>query len=134
MNFEGFKDLIQRVGMEWYAKAKREITDIEAVDAYLAVNPFSAQQTSDNEDAYEKLMDCRMKLYVSELFLIFFGKSKLSETKIVKPQRFHDFFFTIKKFPNFSREIKSVNNKKAQNRNVFTIFFRIKNSQFILEK
>lgn len=65
MNFEGFKDLIQRVGTEWYAKAKREITDIDAVDAYLAVNPFSAEQTADNEDAYEKLMDCRMKLYVS---------------------------------------------------------------------
>ena len=93
MNFEGFKDLIQRVGMEWYAKAKKEITDIEAVDAYLAVNPFSAQQTSDNEDAYEKLMDCRMKLFVSEFFPIFFGKLKLSETKIVNLQRFHNFFY-----------------------------------------
>ena len=89
--------------MEWYAKAKREITDIEAVDAYLAVNPFSAQQTSDNEDAYEKLMDCRMKLYVSELFLIFFGKSKLSETKIVKP---HDFFYH-QKIPQFCQQQKT---------------------------
>ena len=101
--------------MEWYAKAKKEITDIEAVDAYLAVNPFSAQQTSDNEDAYEKLMDCRMKLYVSELFLIFFGKSKLSETKIVKPQRFHDFFFYHKKIPQFfSRNQKCQQQKSAK--------------------
>ena len=72
MNFEGFKDLIQRVATSWYAAAKRDITDIEAVDAYLALNPFTAQQTSDNEEAYEKLMDCRMKLYVSSEHFHFF--------------------------------------------------------------
>jgi hypothetical protein len=65
MNFEGFKDLIQRVAVQWYALAKKEILDMDAVDKYLAVNPFSASQTTDNEEAYERLMDCRCKLLVS---------------------------------------------------------------------
>lgn len=65
MNFEGFKDLIQRVAIQWYSLARKEITDIEAVDAYLSINPFTAEQTSDNEEAYERLMDVRCKLYVS---------------------------------------------------------------------
>lgn len=65
MNFEGFKDLIQRVAIAWYSSARKEITDIEAVDAYLSKNPFTAEQTHDNEEAYERLMDCRCKLYVS---------------------------------------------------------------------
>jgi len=63
MNFEGFKDLISRVAMQWYGNAKKEILDFEAVDAYLEKNPFTAEQTSDNEEAYEKLMDVRCKLY-----------------------------------------------------------------------
>ena len=66
MNFEGFKDLISRVAMQWYGNAKKEILDFEAVDAYLEKNPFTAEQTSDNEEAYEKLMDVRCKLYVSK--------------------------------------------------------------------
>ena len=37
---------------------------MDAVDAYLAKNPFTAEQTADNEIAYEKLMDVRCKLYV----------------------------------------------------------------------
>ena len=65
MNFEGFKDLIQRVAIAWYAQAKKEITDMDAVNSYLAKNPFTAEQTSDNEEAYERLMDVRCKLYVS---------------------------------------------------------------------
>ena len=69
MNFEGFKDLIQRVAIKWYSQSKREITDLEAVDSYLAVNPFTAQQTHDNEEAYERLMDVRMKLFVSKIAL-----------------------------------------------------------------
>lgn len=65
MNFEGFKDLIQRVAMQWYSAAKKEIPDMDAIDAYLSINPFTAEQTHDNEEAYERLMDIRMKLYVS---------------------------------------------------------------------
>lgn len=65
MNFEGFRDLIQRVAIQWYSAAKKEIADMDAVDAYLAINPFTAEQTSDNEEAYERLMDVRCKLYVS---------------------------------------------------------------------
>ena len=72
MNFEGFKDLISRVAMQWYGNAKKEILDFEAVDAYLEKNPFTAEQTSDNEEAYEKLMDVRCKLYVSYFHGIFF--------------------------------------------------------------
>ena len=68
MNFEGFKDLISRVAIQWYGNAKKEILDFEAVDAYLEKNPFSAEQTADNEEAYEKLMDVRCKLYVSYYF------------------------------------------------------------------
>ena len=41
MNFEGFKDLISRVAMQWYGNAKKEILDFEAVDAYLEKNPFT---------------------------------------------------------------------------------------------
>merc|ERR1712209_385893 len=33
------------------------------VDNYLSESPFRAKQTKENELAYEKLMDCRMKLY-----------------------------------------------------------------------
>ena len=76
MNFEGFKDLISRVAMQWYGNAKKEILDFEAVDAYLEKNPFTAEQTSDNEEAYEKLMDVRCKLYVSYFHGIFFYSKK----------------------------------------------------------
>ena len=41
-------------------------------------------------------------------FQIFLGKSKLSTTKKCKTATFSRMFFTIKKFPNFSREIKAV--------------------------
>ena len=65
MNFEGFKDLIQRVAIQWYALAKKEIIDFEGVEAYLAKNPFTAEETASNSEAYERLMDSRCKLYVS---------------------------------------------------------------------
>ncbi len=65
MNFEGFKDLIQRVAVQWYALAKKEIVDMDAVNNYLSKNPFTADQTAENEEAYERLMDARCKLYVS---------------------------------------------------------------------
>ena len=77
MNFEGFKDLISRVAMQWYGNAKKEILDFEAVDAYLEKNPFTAEQTSDNEEAYEKLMDVRCKLYVSYFHGIFFIQKRI---------------------------------------------------------
>ncbi len=78
MNFEGFKDLIQRVAIQWYSMAKKEVPDMEAVDAYLAKNPFTAEQNSDNEEAYERLMDARCKLYVSVdyLFSFLFSRQK----------------------------------------------------------
>jgi len=64
LNFEGFRDLIQRVGVQWYAQAKKEYkSEFGAIDAYLAKNPFTAEQTTDNEGAYEKLMDIRMKMF-----------------------------------------------------------------------
>ena len=65
MNFEGFKDLIQRVAIQWYALAKKEIIEFEAVEAYLAKNPFTAEETASNSEAYERLMASRCKLYVS---------------------------------------------------------------------
>jgi len=64
LNFEGFRDLIQRVAVQWYALAKKEFgADMAVVDAYLAKNPFTAEQSSENEAAYEKLMDIRCKLF-----------------------------------------------------------------------
>lgn len=63
MNFEGFQDLIRRVATEWYKLAKKDIIEMEMVDAYLEENPFTAKQTPENEIAYERLMDVRMKLY-----------------------------------------------------------------------
>ena len=69
LNFEGFRDLIQRVAVQWYALAKKELgpnsAEMASIDAYLANNPFTASQTTDNETAYEKLMDTRCKLFVS---------------------------------------------------------------------
>ena len=65
MNFEGFKDLIQRVAIEWWKLAKREIIEFDQVRIYLQESPFLAKQTPDNEIAYERLMDVRCKLYVS---------------------------------------------------------------------
>ena len=65
MNFEGFKDLIQRVAGEWWKLAKREIIELDMVKEYLQESPFLAKQTDKNEAAYERLMDARCKLYVS---------------------------------------------------------------------
>ena len=65
MNFEGFQDLISRVVGEWYSSVKRGSTEEEMVmvNNYLSESPFRAKQTKENELAYEKLMDTRMKLY-----------------------------------------------------------------------
>ena len=64
MNFEGFQDLISRVVGEWYSSVKKGSTEEEMamVDNYLSESPFRAKQTKENELAYEKLMDTRMKL------------------------------------------------------------------------
>ena len=88
LNFEGFRDLIQRVAVQWYALAKKEFgADMAVVDAYLAKNPFTAEQSTDNEAAYEKLMDIRCKLFVSffcsilffqKLFYVKFPKNRKS--------------------------------------------------------
>ena len=65
MNFEGFKILVQRVAIEWWALAKREIIELDSVKNYLQDSPFLAKQTPENEAAYERLMDVRCKLFVS---------------------------------------------------------------------
>ena len=68
MNFEGFKQLMHRVAHAWYESAKRNSTcDFDHIQAYLKDDPFTAKQTNDNEEAYEALMDIRLKLYVSWL-------------------------------------------------------------------
>ena len=65
MNFEGFADLLHRVVGEWYKLAKKELEDIDDINTYLEKSPFTAKQTPENERAYEKLMDLRMKMFVS---------------------------------------------------------------------
>ena len=67
MNFEGFKSPIQRVAIEWWALARKEIIEIDNVKKYLQNSPFSAQETPENASAYERLMDSRCKLFVSPL-------------------------------------------------------------------
>ena len=64
MNFEGFKDLIHRVAGQWWKLAKKEIVELDLVQKYLQESPFLARQTPENELAYERLMDARVKLYV----------------------------------------------------------------------
>lgn len=64
MNFEGFKDLMHRVARSWLELAKRKVTDMDKILDYLADDPFTAKQTSNNEEAYEELMDVRMQLLV----------------------------------------------------------------------
>ena len=73
MNFEGFKILIQRVAIEWWALAKKEIIELDSVKNYLQESPFLAKQTPENESAYERLMDIRCKLFVSVYILILYN-------------------------------------------------------------
>jgi hypothetical protein len=40
----------------------------QQVDEYLQEDPFTAKQTPENEIAYERLMDVRLKLYVGGFF------------------------------------------------------------------
>ncbi|XP_023331908.1 uncharacterized protein LOC111704027 [Eurytemora carolleeae] len=62
MNFEGFQDLMRRIARTWYERAKVEILEMDYVNEYLKVSPFIAKQTKENEIAYERLMDVRLKL------------------------------------------------------------------------
>jgi len=62
MNFEGFQDLMRRIARTWYERAKVEIIEMDYVNAYLEHSPFLAKQTPENETAYERLMDVRLKL------------------------------------------------------------------------
>jgi len=62
MNFEGFQDLMRRIARTWYERAKAEIIEMNMVNNYLKESPFVAKQTPDNELAYEKLMDVRLKM------------------------------------------------------------------------
>merc|ERR1712047_141719 len=61
MNFEGFQDLMRRIARAWYERAKAEIIEMNMVNNYLKESPFVAKQTPENELAYEKLMDVRLK-------------------------------------------------------------------------
>merc|ERR1712128_296689 len=62
MNFEGFQDLMRRIARTWYERAKMEIMEMDMVDAYLKESPFVAKQSTENETAYERLMDVRLKM------------------------------------------------------------------------
>ena len=62
MNFEGFQDLMRRIARTWYERAKIEILEMDMVNAYLQDSPFTAKQSTENEIAYERLMDLRLKL------------------------------------------------------------------------
>ena len=62
MNFEGFQDLMRRIARTWYERAKVEILEMDLVNAYLQDSPFTAKQSTENEIAYERLMDIRLKL------------------------------------------------------------------------
>merc|ERR1712130_1072299 len=62
MTFEGFQDLMRRIARNWYERAKAEIIEMNIVNNYLKESPFVAKQTPDNELAYEKLMDIRLKV------------------------------------------------------------------------
>jgi len=62
MNFEGFQDLMRRIARTWYERSKMEIVEMEMVTTYLQESPFVAKQTPENETAYERLMDVRMKM------------------------------------------------------------------------
>jgi len=62
MNFEGFQDLMRRIARTWYERAKSEIIEMNMVNNYLKESAFVAKQTPENELAYEKLMDVRLKM------------------------------------------------------------------------
>jgi len=62
MNFEGFQDLMRRIARTWYERSKIEILEMDMVNAYLQDSPFTAKQSTENEIAYERLMDVRLKL------------------------------------------------------------------------
>ena len=55
------------------------------VTEYLQENPFTAKQTPENEIAYERLMDVRLKLLVSFAFFYplwaFFQKTVITDNK-----------------------------------------------------
>jgi len=62
MNFEGFQDLMRRIARTWYERSKIEVLEMDYVEQYLKESPFTAKQTQENEIAYERLMDVRLKL------------------------------------------------------------------------
>lgn len=62
MNFEGFQDLMRRIARTWYERSKLEIIEMDMVQDYLKESPFVAKQTPENETAYERLMDVRLKM------------------------------------------------------------------------
>jgi len=53
---------MRRIARTWYERSKLEILEIDMVNAYLQYSPFTAKQSNENEIAYERLMDVRLKL------------------------------------------------------------------------
>jgi len=53
---------MRRIARTWYERSKIEIIEMEMVNSYLSESPFTAKQTPENETAYERLMDVRLKL------------------------------------------------------------------------
>jgi len=53
---------MRRICRTWYERAKVEILEMDYVNEYLKISPFTAKQTPENEVAYERLMDVRLKL------------------------------------------------------------------------
>jgi len=53
---------MRRIARTWYERSKIEILEMDMVNAYLKDSPFTSKQTPENEIAYERLMDVRLKL------------------------------------------------------------------------
>jgi len=98
MNFEGFQDLMRRIARTWYERAKAEVIEMDMINTYLKESPFVAKQTPDNELAYEKLMDIRLKMVDlsyeidrnHDAYMRFMGKTLEStdlKSKICKPMK-----------------------------------------------
>ena len=53
---------MRRIARTWYERSKVEVMEMDLVNAYLQESPFTAKQSTENELAYERLMDVRLKL------------------------------------------------------------------------
>ena len=53
---------MRRIARTWYERSKVEVMEMDLVNSYLQESPFTAKQSTENELAYERLMDVRLKL------------------------------------------------------------------------